>query len=119
MATTRIRRFGVLSVGKIMGLVYALMGLLGGAIFALMSLFGAGLTAALQESGAPAFLGVLFGFGALIIFPIFYGMIGFLGGMLSAAIYNLVAGATGGIEMELTVPAPAGVPMGVPSYGQA
>ena len=119
MATTRIRRFGVLSVGKVSGMLYALFGLLAGAILALLSLFGAGLTAALQESGAPAFMGVLFGFGAIIILPIFYGVIGFLGGMLSAAIYNLAAGATGGIEMELTAPATAGVPLGAPSYGQA
>jgi hypothetical protein len=119
MATTRIRRFGVLSVGKVMGLLYAVIGLLAGAIFALMSLFGAAFTSALQESGAPAFIGVLFGFGAIVILPIFYGIIGFLGGVISSAIYNLMAGATGGIEMELTSPATAGVPIGAPSYGQA
>jgi len=119
MATTRIRRFGVLSVGKMMGMVYALIGLLVGAIFGVISLFGAALTSAFQEAGAPPFLGALFGFGAIIILPIFYGILGFLGGMLSAAIYNLVAGATGGIEMELTAPATAGVPIGAPSYGQA
>lgn len=104
MATTAIRRFGVLSVGKVMGMTYALLGLLGGAIFALFSLFGAALGASLAEDSAGAIPGALFGVGAIILFPIIYGVIGFLGGLLVAAIYNLVSGATGGIQVELSTP---------------
>jgi len=118
MTMTRIRRFSVLSVGKMMGMVYALIGLLAGAVLALLSLVGAGIGAAVQDSGTP-FLGALVGVGAIIILPIFYGIIGFLGGLLSSAIYNLVAGMTGGVEMELTGPAAGMPPVSAPGYGPA
>jgi hypothetical protein len=32
--------------------------------------------------------------------PIFYGILGAIGGMISAAIYNLIASFIGGIEMN-------------------
>ncbi len=105
MATTAIRRFGVLSVGKQLGLTYALIGLLAGAIVALFSLFGAGLGAALSEDSSGAIPGALLGVGAIIFVPILYGIIGFIGGLIGAGIYNLVAGATGGIQVELSTPA--------------
>lgn len=112
MATTTIRRFGVLSVGKQLGLTYALIGLIIGAVIALLSLFGAALGSAFgDESGGGAVFGAFFGVGAIILAPIFYGLIGFLGGLIGAGIYNLVAGATGGIEVELTTAA------GAPGYG--
>ena len=103
MAMTRIRRFNVLSVGKMAGIVYAMIGLLAGAILALLSLVGAGIGAAFEESGTP-FLSAMVGVGAIVILPIFYGIIGLLGGLLSSAVYNLAAGMTGGIEMELSPP---------------
>ena len=101
-----------------MGMVYGLIGLVVGALFALLSLVGAGFGAALQESGSP-FPAALFGVGAIIILPIFYGCLGFVGGLISSAIYNMVAGAAGGIEVELSSPVTGGVPIGAPSYGQA
>lgn len=109
MATTAIRRFGVLSVGKVMGMVYALIGLLAGAIFALMSLVGMGIGSAVSQDAGGALPGALFGVGAIILLPIFYGILGFVGGIISSAIYNLVAGMTGGIEVELA-PGPGGAP---------
>lgn len=117
MATTTIRRFGVLSVGKMMGLTYALIGLIFGAIFSLLAVMGAAFSAAADDSAGMA--GMLFGAGAIIIVPIFYGLIGFIGGLLTAAIYNLVAGIGGGVEVELAAPATAGVPVGAPGYGAA
>ncbi|HKI06013.1 MAG TPA: hypothetical protein VKK31_28805 [Thermoanaerobaculia bacterium] len=119
MATTTIRRFGVLSVGKIMGMLYALIGLIAGAIFALLSLVGLGIGSALSQDTQGAFPAALFGVGAIIILPLFYGCIGFVGGIISSAIYNLVSGMTGGIEVELSAPVTSGVPIGAPSYGQA
>jgi hypothetical protein len=41
------------------------------------------------------------GFLAIIFFPVLYGFMGFVAGILSALIYNLVAKWVGGIEIEL------------------
>jgi hypothetical protein len=120
MAATTIRRVGVLSVGKVMGLTYALIGLVAGGIFALFSFFGAALGSAMAEStgeAGGAIFGALFGVGAIIILPIFYGILGFLAGVLGAVFYNLVAGAVGGVELELGgAPGTALPPAPAPGY---
>lgn len=117
MATTTIRRFGVLSVGKMMGLTYALIGLIFGAIFSLFAIMGSAI--GMAEDASAGMAGMLFGAGAIIIVPLFYGLIGFIAGLIGSAIYNLVAGIGGGIEVELTAPATAGVPVSAPGYGAA
>jgi hypothetical protein len=43
--------------------------------------------------------GIMFGFGIFI--PIIYGVMGFVFGIIMAAIYNLIAGWIGGIEVEV------------------
>lgn len=97
-----IRKVGVLSCGKVMGALYALLGLIFGAIVALISLAGAGLSSmASDESGMPGMFGAFLGAGAIIFLPILYGVCGFLGGLITALIYNLVAGAVGGIELDV------------------
>ena len=83
---TTVRRLGVMSVGKISLVVYGLIAGLIGVFVALVTLFTAGPLTAL---------------GLLIGIPIFYGIIGFFGGILTAWIYNLVAGWVGGIKIEL------------------
>lgn len=97
---TQIRRIGVLSAAKILGVLYAAIGLIGGAIFSCISIIGAA-SAFSDELGSDAF-GALFGLGAIIIFPIMYGIMGFIGGAIMAFLYNLIAGAIGGIELELS-----------------
>jgi hypothetical protein len=92
-----INKLGVMSVGKVMGAVYGLMGLIFGAIVALVSLAGASIGTV--EDASPMF-GALFGVGAVIFLPLLYGCFGFIGGLLTAAIYNLVAGWCGGVEIE-------------------
>jgi hypothetical protein len=39
--------------------------------------------------------------GAVILLPIFYGITGFIGGIIMAAVYNFVAGVVGGVELDL------------------
>jgi len=83
-----LKRIGVLSCGKVLGALYALLGLIIGGIYALFALLFAvigGSTA--QESGdalAGGAFGVLFGVGSIILFPIIYGLLGFVGGLISA-----------------------------------
>lgn len=97
-----VRRIGVVSLGRLMGGLYGSMGLIFGAIFALISLLGAGLGATMSETGGPeAWMAPLFGVGAVIFLPLFYGLMGFLMGMLTAALYNLIAGWLGGVELEV------------------
>jgi len=98
-----ISKIGAMSLGKIMGVTYALLGLLIGGCFALIPLAGAGLaSASSDEGGMPAMFGAMFGVGAIIIAPILYGVMGFLSGLIGALIYNVVAGMIGGVELDVS-----------------
>ena len=44
--------------------------------------------------------GALFGVGAIILLPIFYGFFGFVGTLIMAALFNVAAGMVGGIEVD-------------------
>lgn len=91
-----VRRVGPLSFAKVTGLLYALLGLIFGACISLFSLVGSSMGS--KGSGA---MGMLFGVGAVIILPIFYGILGFVMSLISAALYNLVAGWVGGVELDM------------------
>lgn len=99
-----IRKIGVLSCGKVSGTLYALAGLLVGACFALISLLGAGAMMAAQNDtgsgGLGGVFGAVFGVGAIILLPLLYGILGFVGGLITALLYNLVAGIVGGLEVD-------------------
>jgi hypothetical protein len=92
-----VKRVDPMSFAKITGVLYALLGLCFGAIFSLIGLAGAAVSNTLGRSGA----GLFFGIGAVIILPIFYGVIGFVFSLIGAALYNVVAGWVGGVEMEM------------------
>lgn len=91
-----VRKIGVGSLGKIMGIIYAVFGLIVGAMLTLVSLMGAS-----AAEGNAAMFGAIMGVGAIIIMPIIYGIMGFLAGVISALIYNVAAGWVGGIELEV------------------
>ncbi len=95
-----LKRIGVFSCGKVLAALYAGMGLIIGAIFTLFSVLGSAIGFAASGEGEALF-GMLFGMGAIVILPLFYGVCGFLGGLLMSWIYNLVAGLVGGLELEL------------------
>jgi hypothetical protein len=96
-----IREIGVLSLGKVAGIVYACIGLLAGIIIALISVVG-GFAGLADEGGAAAgFVAMFLGAGAVFVLPIFYGILGSLVGMLVAAIYNVAAKLVGGIEITI------------------
>ena len=95
-----IRRISPMSCAKISGLVYGLIGLLIGACFSL-AMMTIGSLAAADDEPAGAFFGMLFGAGAIVIAPMAYGVLGFIGGGLTALVYNLVAGWAGGLEVDV------------------
>jgi len=96
-----LNRLGVFSCAKVSGVLYAAFGLLAGMIFSFFALIGvaAGLA---SDSGPEALFGLVFGVGAVIIMPIVYGILGFIGGVITALLYNLAAGVIGGVELEFT-----------------
>ena len=94
-----LKRIGILSLAKIMGILYAVLGLLMGFIISAVALFGALLGSAFSNSTEP-FMGLIFGAGAIIVMPILYGVMGFISGIITAGIYNFVVRFTGGLELE-------------------
>jgi hypothetical protein len=102
----RIKSVGVMSVAKVSGLIYGAIGLLIVPILLVVGLASSmAVKQAQQTTGAniPAAMGPVFAILMAIAAPIFYGLIGFVTGAISALIYNLIAGWVGGIEMELEI----------------
>lgn len=97
MATHVVKSVGVLSIAKIMGLVYACIGLLAAPIFLFIGLLGS----VVGEDKNP-FAGVI-GIVMAIMTPLFYGVLGFIGGAIGALLYNLFSKLVGGFELELDV----------------
>ena len=92
-----VKSVGVLSVAKIMGLIYGCMGLIFAPIFLLIGVLG---SFAGQSNGM--FAGLFSVVGAIFL-PLFYGVLGFIAGAIGALLYNLFARWVGGFELELHV----------------
>lgn len=95
MSLMKIKKVGVLSVAKIYGAIGAIIGLVIGLFVALFSVF----MTMLPVKGSIMFAGL--GIMAIIIIPIFYGIILFIAGAGGAWIYNLFAAWIGPVEIEL------------------
>ncbi len=95
-----ITRVNPLSAAKVAGVLGVLLGLVIGACISLaMMVIGSAASAAADRPGG-AFFGMLFGVGAIIILPIFYGVFMFVMGLIQAALYNVAAKWTGGLEVD-------------------
>ena len=89
---TILVRIDPLSLAKIMGVLYAALGLIMGAIFSMLALFG-GLLGGPGGAGFP-FGGaeaLVFGVGAIVALPVMYGGLGFVGGLLVSVAESLGA----------------------------
>lgn len=95
-----IRRVSPLSAAKVAGALYALLGLIFGALFSLAAIAGS-MASLANDSGGGAAFGALFGVGAVVLFPLFYGALGFVMTFIMAALYNLIAGMVGGVEVDV------------------
>ena len=91
----RIKRISPLQMGKMLGIIYGLMGLVFLPFFLLMSTLAPQLPAE-QRIGM-----LTIGAGFSLFVPVMYAVMGFVFGAIVAAIYNLVAKWIGGIEIEL------------------
>lgn len=85
-------RIGVLSTAKISAAIMLIIGFIIGVFAALfgMAFYYTGV----ESSGLASFL-------AVIYLPIFYAIMGFVFGAISAWLYNLAAKRIGGIEFDL------------------
>ena len=83
----RIRRFGVGQTAKVLGVLYALMGLVLVPIFLIAAKY--------STTGAG------YGTSFAVAIPVVYGIVGFVFTAIGCLIYNLVAGWVGGIEIEM------------------
>jgi len=84
----RIKRFGVLQLGKMLGVLYFCMSLLAVPFLILATIIGGS-----ERAG--------FGFGMIVMIPVLYTIAGFISGVIGAWVYNLCAKFVGGVEVEV------------------
>jgi len=90
-----VKSIGVLSVAKIMGLIYLCLGLLFIPFFLFFGLVG--LIAGQDKTPFVGVIGVVFA----ILMPLVYGAMGFITGAIGALLYNVFAKMVGGFELTL------------------
>lgn len=107
-----ISRFDVLSVMRMAGVIYGIVGIVAGVFFAVAVALG--LFAAQGQNNNPfsGASGVLAGVVTAVIFPVLYGIIGALGGGLMVALYNVTSKRLGGIRVDVEdAPSEAALPV--------
>jgi hypothetical protein len=91
-----VTRVGPLSLARIAGLLYGVMGLIAGAIISLISLAGG------FGGSSPDGIGMaVMGIGAIVALPLLYGGLGFVMAVIASWLYNALAGLVGGIEIDV------------------
>lgn len=88
MKTHRIKRFSILQAGKLLGILYGFLALVMIPFILIPALFA---------SSAGEFAQFL----PLLIMLILYPVMGFIGGIIGAAVYNLCSKWVGGLEFDL------------------
>lgn len=92
-----LTRIAPLRAGIILGILYGIFSLLLVPFFLLAAMFSVK-----TGTATPAFMSV----GFAIVLPVVYAFFGFIGGIIMAALYNWIAGWTGGFEFEVKEVAP-------------
>ena len=90
-----VTRIGPMSLAKLSGALYALLGFIIGAIVSAVSVIGGAMGG--SEAGM---MGMVFGAAAVVLVPLLYGCMGFVMSLIGASLFNLVAGWVGGIELD-------------------
>lgn len=97
MKKLRIRKIDILSAGKVVGIIYLIIGIFAGLFLSIAPRMGYGMMNAGYSS---AFGSMMYGGAGIILFPILYGVGGFLAGIISAFLYNIIVGWIGPIIIE-------------------
>ena len=92
-----IKKINALSASKTFALCYAIIGFLTGSAFLIMSLLGLGIYTETETVPVTKTLGGI----SILVFPIVYGILGALSGLIFSFLYNFVTNWTGGIEMDV------------------
>lgn len=92
----KIEKIGVASAAKIYGLTLGILGFVIGIFYALFLSTFLGLFK--DSSMNLGSMGII----VAIIFPIIYGILGFIIGALGSVVYNFVASKIGGLEIQLS-----------------
>src|SRR5215203_5332273 len=103
MAKVQVKRVGVFSYAKITAVTMAAFGVILGVIYGLifMVVGGAMMAGGGRNSGTAGASSLVIGLIMMVAIPVFYGVIGFIAGLIGGAIYNVASGFVGGIELEL------------------
>ena len=88
----QLTRIAPLRAGIVLGVLYGILSLIIAPFILIAAVIGSK-----TGTATPA----IFGVGFAIMLPVLYAVVGFLGGVIAAAIYNLVAKWTGGLEFEV------------------
>lgn len=91
----RIKRIAPVQLGKMLAVLYGVMGL----VFIPFLLFMSIAASQLPESQRVGMMA--FGAGFALLVPLIYAALGFIFGALGALVYNVVAKWIGGIEVEV------------------
>jgi len=105
----KIKRIGVIKMASFMGLYGFFIGL----IFALLILIFGSL---LSKTGAGLLLSTSsIGFTGFILFPLLYGILGFVGGLILTPVMNLALKVIKGLDFDLEIKEESVPPQSVPS----
>jgi len=94
----RLKSISPLKLGIVLAALYAVMSLIVVLIILPFTFLGA-FSRGGGGAGGAELLGM--GFGMLVAAPIIYGIMGFVGGVIVAFVYNVLAKMTGGIEFTV------------------
>jgi hypothetical protein len=92
-----VTRIVPMPCARVVGVVYAMIGLVIGLIASVAALAGA----FRSDSVLGPLGGGLIGVGAIVFLPLLYGGIAFLAALLVSWLYNLAAGYVGGLELDV------------------
>jgi len=97
-----LKRIDPFQLGKMLGALYGIMGLLFVPIIFLFSAFGA---MAVNQGNHSQMRGAAFGagmgIGVALLMVVAYAVMGFIGGIIAAFLYNILAKFVGGIRVEV------------------